>query len=1039
MDVSVVFATHNRGDILERVFDCWRIVREHTKYTFEIICSDDASTDNTVEIIKNATDLPITLIAKKQHGGAGLARNAALKVASGKIVIFTGDDIFPNADFINQHYENYLKFGEKTSTLGMIEWHPDIPMNYLMYHITNVGCEQFGFVGLPPYQMIDFRHFYTSNISVPMSQLKALDKLFDTDFDKYGFEDIELGYRLEQNGMKIYYDPDIVAYHHHVYDSVEKFCVRHTTAGEELVIFFRMHPELEDKCIYDIGDLERVFDLYQQKNHRVFLSLKGNMVLFAVNMACLLTRILLKKVSWDKPCFWSKLDSILYAGIFKFCFLMGCMLRIAQDSHIHRSQLAYFVYSHMKKNYSKIYWDTGHGMNEGESRKWVCWDKKEVTLSKELPDNVKAIRISPLKTRCLATINELYFETKNGEIIIPRIQWHNAQETDWTHFDFRNTLDPQIVIQDIPENYQKITVRMSVTNMKKNKSYKIMRRFASIVKQRIRTVKNNRITWEPEYALGQPRRIQICIEGEAEKQFVLVDSYRQALQVLGSAVVVSNSDNQEQGYVTYHYKPEVEPLESTQMLQVAYMLLNSVYDYIVVSKSLVDFPMVGCKSLNDVLIYSELLDMSEKQWFMRANGRFVRLPAYKVETNEVDISGIMNGVMVQQEFLLSNNKDFKPIFRQSRRTFGFVKTKPLIFVAPIFLAVGGVERNTIEVMRALKNEYTFCLLTMERHTYSQGTLHFQLKDICDYIFDLREITEFENFLACLYELKQIFDPDILWLCNNSPWFEANITNIRKIFSDVTMIAQDVYDTQVGWIEYYRNPELKLFNRYIAVTEVIKDVFINKYDIPEKKIDVIYSAIDGSKIRKQLQEKTPKSIKNEKVFGFVGRMTEQKDPLRFLKLVLTVLQKGPEDVHFVMVGAGVLNEEVDKYIAENALQRIVTRISYIENTPAFIGSLDGLILTSRYEGMPIVGIEAMCMSTPIFTTDVGDLRRFITNTQCGWVINEAQSDYDNFLHFYQCLSSYQNAAKEHADEMLAFFEADHVAQRYRETFKKALSS
>lgn len=37
MDVSVIFAIYNRGDILESVFESWRVVQVHTKYTFEII------------------------------------------------------------------------------------------------------------------------------------------------------------------------------------------------------------------------------------------------------------------------------------------------------------------------------------------------------------------------------------------------------------------------------------------------------------------------------------------------------------------------------------------------------------------------------------------------------------------------------------------------------------------------------------------------------------------------------------------------------------------------------------------------------------------------------------------------------------------------------------------------------------------------------------------------------------------------------------------------------------------------------------------
>ena len=264
MDVSVIFATYNRADILKDVFEAWKEVDKATKYSYEIICSDDDSTDGTVEIIKGIKGLPITIL-KNKKGGASKARNAALKIAKGKVIIFTGDDIFPTPNFINIHYENYLKFGENVATLGRIDWHKGIELNHLMKHITEIGCEQFGFIGLPVYQFIDFRHFYTSNISVSAALLSSLDKFFDTDFDKYGFEDIEFGYRLQKNGMKIYYDPEALAYHHHVYNSIYKFCERQISAGEELVVFNQMHDDLEDKCICDVENCSQSFEKFLDK------------------------------------------------------------------------------------------------------------------------------------------------------------------------------------------------------------------------------------------------------------------------------------------------------------------------------------------------------------------------------------------------------------------------------------------------------------------------------------------------------------------------------------------------------------------------------------------------------------------------------------------------------------------------------------------------------------------------------------------------------------------------------------------------------
>ena len=335
---------------------------------------------------------------------------------------------------------------------------------------------------------------------------------------------------------------------------------------------------------------------------------------------------------------------------------------------------------------------------------------------------------------------------------------------------------------------------------------------------------------------------------------------------------------------------------------------------------------------------------------------------------------------------------------------------------------------------------------MERHSKLQGTLHYQLADICDFIFDMREITEQDNFLYVLYELNKIFHPAVFWLCNNSPWLEGHLKQVREIFSDTAIIAQDVYDTKLGWIEYYKNPENKLFDRYIAITELIKKVFIKEYFIPEDKIDVIYSVVNGERIQKEIDINDEREVilreyglnPSLRYFSTVGRLTEQKNPIRYLKLIQEFIKHNSEnDISFVLVGDGNLAPEVDLYIHDNKLEKKVIRIPYISNTPRFIGALDGLIITSDYEGLPIVSIEAMSMGTPIFSTDSGDTRRFVEKNGCGLIIDGKKSDFDNFQSFLNHYDEYKNNAKKCSADMLKFFSVETISKLYEKSFAKAM--
>lgn len=1041
MDVSVIFATYNRSDVIESVLNKWREVQQATKYEFEIICSDDASTDNTVDILKKASDLPITII-ENEKGGAGPARNAALKIARGKIVIFTGDDMFPNPEFINQHFENHLKFGDNVATLGRIDWHKDIKLNHLMYHITDIGCEQFGFIGLPAYQLVDFRHFYTSNISVSKTMLDSVRVHFRTDFDKYGFEDIEFGYRLQKSGMKIYYDPSIVIEHYHIYSSVEKFCTRQLTSGEELVVFNDMHSDLEDKCICDVENCKRSFVIFSSKKRHKW-SVSGFLIYVFLYIARKATYVGERFLARRSCSLVEQLCSIIYAGLFQFYFFYGCAARIAKGTHAKKSFITEFTFKYLKKNFAQIYWDTGYGFNESESRKWMIWDKSYIVLEANLPKDTKEVRFTPLKNKCIAWIKEMSFLTEDGRKIPAKPYWYNYCYSDGCIYNFTNTIDPQIVFKNINPDCRKLLVEMSVKDMRTHKVYYAVRRSLGKIYHKLIAKKNSGKSIEIKYTYGQPRKIQIGIDINDEPQKLkLIEAYQEEARVFGSDIIFSPLDHMLRGYCDYTYNPQKKPLDKVQMFQVAYTLLNNCYDYILVSKSHNVFPEIGTECIDDVFIYSTLLSghtMAEKIQF--SQGRYMRLP-FETEKNLLNVSEQFSGIELFDRHYLSQTNMKRPEFLISSRNYGYHKKKPVVFVIPIFLAVGGVERNTIETMRSLKDDYDFCMITMEYHIPEQGSLHYQLQGLCDYVFDLKEITDFKNYFIVLYELREIFKPDVIWLCNNSPWLEEHFGEFRRLFSDSKIVAQDVYDTEVGWIEYYDSSDIIKCDRFIAITELIKNTFIKKYHISEDKIDVIYPVVDAKHILDERCSNTSREelctkygvAPNKRLFSTVGRITAQKNPIRYLKMVEEIADKY-KDIQFVMVGEGNLDNEVKEFISSHQLDDKIVRVPYISNALEFIKLLDGLIILSDYEGMPIVSIEAMSFGVPVFSTDVGDLKRFLLKNENGMILNFQLSDADNFALFYEKYGSYKYNAEKCADEILHFFSADYQANQYRKCFEE----
>lgn len=527
INVSVIFATYNRASIITDVLNQWLEVDRSTKYTYEIICSDDASSDNTVEIIENFKGLPITML-KNEHGGASRARNAALKIARGEIVIFTGDDIFPEPDFINRHYENYLKFGDKVCTLGRIEWHKDVPMNHLMYHITNVGCEQFGFAGLIPYALTDFRHFYTSNISVSKKELDGLDKYFDLTFDKYGFEDIELGYRLFQNKVMIYYDPDLIAYHHHIYDDVDKFCNRQMSAGDQMVVFTKLHNEVRQNEVMGIYKFEdALHKAYEEYTDSV--SSRGNEILAYLDKCKARTRELENILTSEDRREYRAECSALYRFVFQFSMYLGWALRLLEDKKPDKSILAEIIFDFMFPVFAQLFKPVDGIYTEASSCFISLTDK-----NMEIHDSIQGateIRLDPCDMPCIVKKFKAIAIQNNGKRTKLKIKETNG--TGSHDLDFSEVADPQIFLIGLKnEREYQLQISFQITRI-------------GGIEQRIQQEIQKEINLNRNYSKSvyQTRKLNLYIENDANSSMQdLMLEYQQYLEsAYGNDIILSDA------------------------------------------------------------------------------------------------------------------------------------------------------------------------------------------------------------------------------------------------------------------------------------------------------------------------------------------------------------------------------------------------------------------------------------------------------------------------------------------------------------------
>lgn len=239
-DIAVVIPSHNRVELLKRTLG---FLNEQTypDWRYEVIVADDGSTDGTgeaVSILQKKVRYKLKY-ARQEHRGPAAARNRGIKESESQFILFLGDDIFPRYDLIAQHM-GLLAQHPECAILGYVEWCKDPQVSDFMRYLAPNGL-QFRFNTIKNPNDCDFRHFYTSNIS--LGKQWFVEDIFDEDFPYGALEDAELSYRLKKKGLRIIFCKNALGYHCHRM-TIDSFCERMRLTGISSVIMLKKHPNL---------------------------------------------------------------------------------------------------------------------------------------------------------------------------------------------------------------------------------------------------------------------------------------------------------------------------------------------------------------------------------------------------------------------------------------------------------------------------------------------------------------------------------------------------------------------------------------------------------------------------------------------------------------------------------------------------------------------------------------------------------------------------------------------------------------------------
>jgi glycosyltransferase involved in cell wall biosynthesis len=235
--LSIVIGTYNQREVLKKILESFN-TQTAEKGSFELIVVDSSSSDGTRNMLETfEATYPFRFIIQENNGKAA-ARNRGVAAAIAPTIMITDADMIAHPDLVKTHiqaHQNARKpscFEGVTMNMFRLEW-PTTPRNLYPYISKKISDGS----------SLGWYYFLTGNISFPKAVFDS-ENGFDESFMSYGWEDLELGYRLSRKKVPLYFLKSAINYHYHVVTKDEEIS-RNVKKGESARLFLKKHRELK--------------------------------------------------------------------------------------------------------------------------------------------------------------------------------------------------------------------------------------------------------------------------------------------------------------------------------------------------------------------------------------------------------------------------------------------------------------------------------------------------------------------------------------------------------------------------------------------------------------------------------------------------------------------------------------------------------------------------------------------------------------------------------------------------------------------------
>lgn len=356
--------------------------------------------------------------------------------------------------------------------------------------------------------------------------------------------------------------------------------------------------------------------------------------------------------------------------------------------------------------------------------------------------------------------------------------------------------------------------------------------------------------------------------------------------------------------------------------------------------------------------------------------------------------------------------------------------QPKLLVLLSELGGGGAQRVALVVAKHLAGNGTkVALLTLKGGDYRDYLDGSAVETI------VLNVPRARGSVFKVLNVLSQFQPDVIFTTLIQDYYVASVASafssgkpkiVARLSNDVDVVFKRRLERILGKLVLSRADKI------VTQTERMRVALTEKHGVDGRRCVTIWNPVDVAFVREKSLAFDPfADFKVNVKIVSAGRLVFQKGFDILLKAFRIVLNEVPNARLFIL-GEGPERMNLEALAQELGILHAVNFIGWVANPYPYFRGCDVFVLSSRYEGMPNVLIEALACGSKIVATDCPTGPREIIGSanECGWLV-----PVESYEELGRAILIALRSEKKVAESCVEKFSAELVVPKYREIIRE----